>query len=669
MTTGPTSAVAARLTVSHLPEGVLVKSQRFRNGHPRHRLAAALLATALLTTACTDDGGRTADPPRVGETTPEVSGGEVIEKLAAVWPEASAAHLRGIVDMPKAAANDIAALVAELEILGTKVRLTGDLDCGDDSCEQYVTVTHQLAGAEEWSYETLVKSRLDQGQWLVEWLPGTFHPDVTEIATLERTRTLPARASILDRTGIALTPEREIVRVGLEPRRVRPTTYSELADVLEIDTAALEERVQAAQPTWFVSVIDLRRPDYAPLGQRLLEVPGVVIDTSRRALAPTAEWGRAVLGTVGPATADTLETAGPLAEATDEVGVSGLQQAYQQELAGIPGISIDLVEKSTGEVLNEVLRREPVPGQPLETSLDFRAQSVAEKALVGATDTTAVVVVKASTGEILASANGPGATSYPTAFVGHYAPGSTFKVVSAAALIDSRVVKTDTVVECPDTTVVDGKRFKNYEPGIVAADPTFAQAFAASCNTTMVERAADLTGAQLSKMAARFGVGATWQLGLDAFSGSAPADADLVTRAADMIGQGKVEASPLLMAMIAATVDSGVARTPTLLPALAPGSRLRPLDPDLRSDLQDMMRLTVTDGTGSSVDLPGLPVHAKTGTAEFDEDGQLGTNAWMIGFRGDVAFAVLVENGSSGAHDAAPIVKDLLQQLPADLYN
>lgn len=643
-------------------------ARRSRHHHGRDRFGAAVGCLALLAAACTGDGGG-ADPAPGGETAPDSAGGEVIQQFATAWSEATAASFRGIVGRPAAAAEDVAANVAELDITDTSVKVTGELDCGDESCSQYVTVTHQLAGADEWSYETPVKSKLHKGKWLIEWSPGTFHPDLTAITALERIRTLPPRAPILDRTGIALTPEREIVRVGVEPRDVRLTTYSELASVLEIDTASLEERVKAAQPAWFVSVIDLRRPDYRQVSERLLEVPGIVIDTSRRALAPTAEWARSVLGTVGPATADTLESAGPLAIATDEIGASGLQRSYQQQLAGTPGISVNLVEKSSGEVLNELLQRDPVPGEPLETSLDFTAQSAAERAVADASDTTAVVVVKASTGEILAAANGPGPTSYPTAFVGRYAPGSTFKVVSAAALIDAGVVQPSSSVTCPDTTVVGGKSFKNYERGIGGVNSTFAQAFAASCNTTMVERADDLSGAQLAEMAAQFGVGADWQLGLEAFSGSAPADSDLVTRAADMIGQGKVEASPLLMAMIAATVDSGVARTPTLLPQLAPGTRLRPLDPDLLSDLQQMMRLTVTDGTGSSVDLPGLPVYAKTGTAEYDEGGRLGTNAWIIGYRGDLAFAVLVENGSSGAHDAGPVVERVLRGLPGDLYN
>jgi len=353
---------------------------------------------------------------------------------------------------------------------------------------------------------------------------------------------------------------------------------------------------------------------------------------------------------------------------TDEVGLSGLQLAYQSTLAGSPGVTVDLVEKATGDVLNHVVSRRPEPGQSLSTTLDLRAQNAAEQAAATATQTTAVVVVKASTGEILAAANAPGPTSYDTALSGHYAPGSTFKVVSAASLLDSGLVTPRSLVECPDSAVVDGKRFKNYEVGITGPHPTFADAFAASCNTTMVSFADDLSGKDLSTTASQLGIGAQWDLGLASFSGSVPADSDLVTRAADMIGQGKVEASPLAMAMVAAAVDSGVARTPTLLPDLLPGTRLTEIDSTVDTDLQRMMRLVVTDGTGTSVDLPGLPVYAKTGTAEFQDGDHTGTNAWMIGFRGDVAFAVLVENGASGAHDAGPIVSSLLTGLPPELY-
>ncbi len=625
------------------------------------RLAAA--AGALLVTGCT--GGGTTPP---SSTVTEISGGDVIREFAAAWPEPDAANFRGMVDQPGVAAHDIAAQVAELGITQTSVKPTGDLECGDDTCQEHAAVTHQLAGVGQWSYSTLIKSRLNQGQWLVEWTPGTFNPDLTEVTTLVRHRVVPPRAPILDRSGVALTPERAIVRVGVVAGKVRPDTYAQLGGLLKVDTSQLRDRVAASEPTWFVPVIDLRRQDYRPLRDLLLKVPGVVTDTAERSLAPTAEWGRAVLGTVGLATADTLKGAGPYVLPTDEVGVSGLQRAYQRTLAGTPGVTIDLVEKATGDVLNPVLARKPEPGTPLQTSLDLDIQSAAENAVSPATDTTALVVVKASTGEVLAAANAPGPTSYNTAFIGHYAPGSTFKVVSAATLMQQAVVQPGSRVTCPDTTVVDGKRFKNYDTSIVGADPTFAQAFAASCNTTMVDRAHLISGKDLADTGRQFGIGARWNIGLDAFSGSAPADDDLVTRAADMIGQGKVEASPLMMAMLAAAVDSGVSRTPTLLPGDLPGHLVAELDPSLVGKLQSMMRLVVTEGTGTSVDLSGLPVYAKTGTAEFAAGPHTGTNAWLIGYRGDIAFAVVVENGSSGAHDAAPVVSSLLADLPDSAY-
>lgn len=636
---------------------------------PRHRGRGGLVALvgALALAACT---GNSDEPTPDGPTTtPAAAGAVVIKDFAAAWPSANDKSFAGIVDQPLVAAREIAGHMAELGITATQVTPDSEADCDEDSCRIGAEVTHELEGAEAWTYETQVKSHLNpNGRWLVEWTPGTFHPDLTAVTTLVRDRTLPPRAPILDRNGVALTPEREIVRVGVVPRDVRPLTYTRLGEILRVDVVPLKDRVTAAQPDWFVSVIDLRREDYKPVRSDLLRVPGISIDTGKRALAPTAEWGRAVLGTVGPATSEALANAGPYALATDEVGTAGLQLGYEQRLAGTPGLTIDLVEKGAqSDVLNHVLVRRPELGQPLHTSLDLGAQNAAEQAVAGATDVTAAVVVKASTGEILAAANAPGPTTYNTAFVGRYAPGSTFKVVSAAALLEQGLVTPDSTVACPDTTVVGGKSFKNYDPGIVGDDATFAQAFAASCNTTMVNFADRISGADLANMGEQFGLGEQWDIGLDTFSGSVPADDDLVTRAADMIGQGTVEASPLAMAMVAATVDSGVARTPTLLPGVLPGTRLTELDPTMIEQLQEMMRLTVTAGTAKSVDLPGAPIYAKTGTAEYQDGDRIGTNAWMIGYRGDLAFAVVVENGESGAHDAGPIVEAMLKGMPAGL--
>jgi len=621
---------------------------------------------ALVLTACT---GGDATPTPDSRTAADVGGGTVINAFAAAWSESDRPDFRSIVNEPGIASADIAAHVAELGITATDVRPLGDIECDGDSCQEYAEVTHELSGAGEWTYKTLIGAQLEQGQWLVSWSAGTFQPDLSEANTLVRTRKLPTRAPIVDRNGNALTPERAIVRIGVKAGQVTPDTYDLLGSLLDIDTIPLQEEVAASNPEWFVPVIDLRRGAYEPLRTGLLQIPGISIDTAQRALAPTSEWGRAILGTVGPATEEALANAGEETLPSDEVGLSGLQLAFQERLAGTPGVAIDLVEKNSPDnVLNQVLFRRPEPGQALETTLDIDAQMAAEEAVSNAADTTSLVVVKASTGEVLAAANAPGPTSFNTAFIGRYAPGSTFKVVSAADLLRQGVVTPRTTVTCPDTTVVDGRRFKNYDVGIVSGAADFSDAFAASCNTTFVSYADRTSGKQLADTAAQFGFGAEWDLGIDAYSGSVPADDDLVTRAADMIGQGTVLASPLMMAMVAAAVDSGVSRTPTLLPGQQPGVRLHELDPKLIEALQGMMRKVVTEGTGATIDLQGLPVYAKTGTAEYQQGKRTRTNAWMIGYRGDLAFAVLVENGASGADDAAPVLASLLGNLPQRLY-
>ncbi len=227
-------------------------------------------------------------------------------------------------------------------------------------------------------------------------------------------------------------------------------------------------------------------------------------------------------------------------------------------------------------------------------------------------------------------------------------------------------MRLDEPAQCPTTATVEGKSFKNYDDfQPLPPNATFAEAFAASCNTAIVSRADELGDDALHDMAARLGLGADWDLGVGAFSGSVPVTASEVDQAAAMIGQGEVLMSPLAMAMVPAAVESGTPRPPTLLRERQRSAPTpRPLPADLARSLRSLMRLVVTEGTATALNLPGAPVYAKTGTAEYDSDDPSKTHAWMIGFRDGVAFAVLVENGASGSEDAAPVVRRFLDALP-----
>jgi cell division protein FtsI/penicillin-binding protein 2 len=349
---------------------------------------------------------------------------------------------------------------------------------------------------------------------------------------------------------------------------------------------------------------------------------------------------------------------------TDMVGSSGLQAAYEEQLAGTPGGSVLLVDRRTGERRDVLWRTEPVEGEPLRTTLDYRVQDAAERAIAGQTKTTVLVAVDARTGEVLADANGPEVTSYNTGFIGQYPPGSTFKIVSAAALIAGGH-DVDVPADCPSTTVVDGKRFKNYEFTSLAGGATFADTLAASCNTTVVGLAHELDDAALARTARdMFGIGAEWDLPLEAYSGSVPEATSLVDRAASMIGQGRVLMSPLALATVAATVASGQARSPALVPGQGGEPTAGALPRPLADDLRTVMRLVVTQGTATS--LRGLPgdVGAKTGTAEFGSGDPPRTHGWLIGFRGDIAFACLVVEGAGGNSDAGPVVRRFLELAP-----
>jgi cell division protein FtsI/penicillin-binding protein 2 len=211
---------------------------------------------------------------------------------------------------------------------------------------------------------------------------------------------------------------------------------------------------------------------------------------------------------------------------------------------------------------------------------------------------------------------------------------------------------------------------------------SFASAFAHSCNTAFVQQAAKrLDGDELVDAAARFGFGLDPSPGIPAVTSRVPAPSDRADLAAESFGQGRVTASPLQMALVAATVANGRWRQPRLVTGDAvaepggsgdsggsgsggsePVKAPDPLDPKVAGTLRTLMREVVTEGTAAPAGLPA-GVGGKTGTAEFGTGDPLPTHAWFIGFRGDLAFAVVVEDGGVGGRVAAPVAARFLRAL------
>ena len=507
---------------------------------------------------------------------------------------------------------------------------------------------HTLRGLGEWEVEGQLPLVREGGRWRLRWSPAVLHPRARAGDRFTRLRSWGPRAPLLDARGAPLTAPGEVITVGVDPRRVREPAevVQALREQLDVEPRRVEAALASA--AGFVGLIDVRPERYARVRAALAPVPGIFFRRASARLGPAEGFAAHTLGRVGEVTAEALEALGAPYQAGDVVGLSGLERALERELAGRPSGELRLVRPSGERVLLQ--RFEGEPGRGVRTTLRPEVQAAAEAALEGVAQPAALAAVDAATGEVLAVASRPLAEPLHRALSGSYPPGSTFKVVTAEALL-AQGLSPGAPVSCPAQTLAGGKRFRNFEAQSLG-ETTLREAFAHSCNTAFVLLGARLPGGALEDAAQRFGFGAHYEVGLPSAGASFPPPSDEAERAAAAIGQGRVLATPLHMASVAAAAGTGSWRAPHLLAGQA-GPQER-LSAGSAERLRALMRAVVAQGTGhAAASVPGLM--GKTGTAEFGLALPPRTHAWFIGLHGDIGFAVLVEDGGVGGRVAAPI--------------
>jgi cell division protein FtsI/penicillin-binding protein 2 len=385
---------------------------------------------------------------------------------------------------------------------------------------------------------------------------------------------------------------------------------------------------------------------YEQIRSRIHDLNGTVFQETTELLAPTPHFGQPLLGSVGPATAEVVASSHGRVAAADQTGLGGLEQALDQKLSGTPAIDVVAADAGGTPVKTLATVSASVPGTAMTLTIDRATQQAAENALASVTQAASIVAVQRSTGRILADANSAAAT-YDLGLAGAFPAGSTFKIVTWAAAFTAKPALTpETTVTCPRTTTVDGRQFENENRFTYPPIP-ISSAFGYSCNTSAINMAMSLPSDALGNAARQLGLGATWTLPVTWFSGALPPPASQTEQAADAIGQGRVQVSPLLMALIAGTASSGRSFLPTLL-ADTTQHEATPLPNSLSANLNTLMKATISlpQGTGHALaDLAG--VEGKTGTAEYGNATPPRSHAWFAGVRGDVAFAVFVYDGAS----------------------
>ncbi|MFI1167055.1 penicillin-binding transpeptidase domain-containing protein [Streptomyces sp. NPDC020801] len=393
---------------------------------------------------------------------------------------------------------------------------------------------------------------------------------------------------------------------------------------------------------------------------------------------PLVDWQPSVVHP-GLKKGDTLvtgESAAPPIEAVDRHGavltkekypslgpvLDELRAKYGDKSGGTPAVELSIRHTDTNAAETPLITLAKGRAGKLHTTLSASAQAAAERAVQKFAESS-VVAVKASTGEVLAVANHRD-DAFNAAFLGRLAPGSTMKIISAATLIDDGITTAAGPAPCTPDAMWEGQTFHNLKDMTPNKHATLSESFARSCNTAFIKFTDDIRTDSLAREAQdRFGLGRdNWKTGIPSFDGSVPA-VDGPDKAANLIGQGQVQMSPLDMASVTATAMTGRFRQPVIVPSGLDDRELadaKGLPAGTVAQLRQMMNRTATSGTAAAA-MSGLSgsIGAKTGSAEVD--GQARSNSWFTGYRGDMAAAAMTQEGGHGGEAAGPIVAAVLR--------
>jgi hypothetical protein len=324
---------------------------------------------------------------------------------------------------------------------------------------------------------------------------------------------------------------------------------------------------------------------------------------------------------------------------------------------GKPGLDVEIQTAAGAPVKNsQAVLLDPENVQSVGTTISSTAEAAAQAA-VGMHNQSSMVVIQPSTGKILAIANNDGFNDF--ALTADVSPGSTMKVITSTALLNSGVLNPQSPVACPKTYTVQGITFHNDQNETEPAGTPFLTDFAQSCNNAFTSQYEHLSGALASTAKEYYGLDQKWDIGISGIAASyfnAPADASGAELAQEAFGQGELQASPLAMASVAATVDTGTFEQPVLVPGTKQLTAT-PLPAATDADLKQMMRAVVTSGTAAGLGF-GPTVYAKTGTADIQNQGK--PNSWLVAFDSaqDLAVGCLVLDAGYGAQYAAPEVQN-----------
>ncbi|HEX6356991.1 penicillin-binding transpeptidase domain-containing protein [Actinophytocola sp.] len=530
----------------------------------------------------------------------------------------AAAKQTDSVDTAKKQMSDVRKAL-EPEKVNAKVLEVNQAD-GATTANVIYKLTWELGKNRTWSYESHLELRGQDGGWQVHWSPTIIHPKLSQGQAIAVQGQQPELAPVLDRDGnLILEPDR-VVSVLLDKDKAGDvnavagalaTALSGLdATITQASILDGANKTPAGQP---YQVAALRIGDYEAVKPAIYDLPGVRFTSAPRLLPQDKAFAPTVL--------------------------PGIRKVVEDDLTGKAGWRV-ITTDPTGAEAEELYAKAPEPAKAATTTLSVGVQTAAQAAVSTEPTPSMIVAMQPSTGELLAVAQNAAAdTQGPLALTGRYPPGSTFKIITAAAAMGAGTVSGSTPVGCPATITIQGREIPNsgkFDKGTIP----LSTAFAASCNTTFAQLASDMGDSSLTDTAKSLGLGIDFVMpGATTITGSVPATSNVVERAEDGFGQGKVVASPFGMALVVSSVATGKMPTPSLLRDSTTKADSTP--PVVTPAVLDQVRTMMLEMTRSQPSLAGFPdLRGKTGTAQYGDGTR--SHGWFVGYQGDLAFAVLL---------------------------
>ena len=528
------------------------------------------------------------------------------------------------------------------------------------------------------------------------------------------------RGILFDRTGLPLVDNRPAFTLVVVPRDVPDmgALVDRLAGLVQTPASELRDRLArvSSDSPWPLRLSrGLTLEEVARIEEWRLELPGVTIEVEPQRAYPGVRFAAHLLGYVREASDQDLGRGG--LRRGDLVGQTGLERLHDEHLRGRDGgeqVEVD----AYGRLIRVLDRQEPVSGAHMYTTIDRRIQQAAEDALGARAG--AIVVMDPRNGDVLALASHPAfpverfsrpldretwleLVQDPTrpllnrAVQGLYPPGSLFKLVVAAAALQSQVITPFDRLACARQWVFGGRPYHNWEDHDRGA-LTLHEAIQFSCNTFFYQLGLKVGPERIAQMAEQFGLGRVTNSGLiGERPGLVPSPAwkrqalkdkwhpgDTVSLA---IGQGLITVTPIQMArMMAAVANGGTLWKPRLVDrVVTPDGRLiREEAPEIQGRvelapvvfefLREALGAVVAEGTGKQARVPGVRIGGKTGTAqthEFRSDADRKRrdqdHAWFAGFapldEPQVVVVVFGERAGLGGQVAAPIARDIFKAV------